>query len=151
MSMKKIHHDSAPTLIPHVVLDVYPDGMSSGPWRQSSPGQIIDPATPSQPTPARAGIHEGNRTVTGSRRSPAQDPTTAIEETVGTADHAAFAKIEETGFVPGEDVAVAIVFGHTEAGPTGMARAILDPARLGAGEVVLFGRTSGTLAIRPLP
>ncbi|WP_448233134.1 hypothetical protein [Microbacterium lacticum] len=55
-----------------------------------------------------------------------------------------------SGFVPGEDVAVAVIVAHAEANPDGTSRAVLD-ARSVAGnptrEVVLLGRISGTIAI----
>lgn len=54
-------------------------------------------------------------------------------------------------FVPGEDVAVAVVVRHSSADPTGMARALLDRRELpqGGGEVVLLGRISGTTSVHP--
>ncbi|MGP5200737.1 hypothetical protein ACTXKN_16565 [Brachybacterium alimentarium] len=58
------------------------------------------------------------------------------------------------GFIAGEDVAVALVTAHTDATPDGRARALLDPAVVAAaraGEVVLVGRVSGTIAVRSLP
>ena len=54
------------------------------------------------------------------------------------------------GFVPGEDVAIAIVIAHSDAGPDGTARALLDRGQLDASptrEVILLGRASGTLTI----
>lgn len=71
-----------------------------------------------------------------------------------------FHTVEGEGFVPGEDVAVAIVTGHTDAAHTGTARALIDPAGVSADqaggvieviEVILFGRVSGTTIIRRLP
>ena len=53
----------------------------------------------------------------------------------------------------GEDIAVALIVDHTDATPDGRARALLDPqviAAAKAGEVVLFGRVSGTIAVRGL-
>ena len=55
--------------------------------------------------------------------------------------------------MPGEDVAVAVIVSHTDATGTGAARALveLDDLPTGAtGEVILFGRISGTTAIRRL-
>lgn len=54
------------------------------------------------------------------------------------------------GFVPGEDVAVAVIVRHASATATGTARHLLDQAELGPdgrGEVLLFGRISGTAVI----
>jgi flagellar basal body rod protein FlgF len=77
----------------------------------------------------------------------------ALTQTGGRLDLA----IEGEGFVPGEDVAVAVITGHTDAAHTGTTRALIDPAGVGvdhAGgviEVILFGRVSGTTNIRRLP
>lgn len=55
-----------------------------------------------------------------------------------------------SGMVPGEDVAVAIVIAHTETGPDGIARALIDSRYLDhapTGEVILLGRISATVCI----
>ena len=57
------------------------------------------------------------------------------------------------GFVPGEDVVVAVIVSHTDAAGTGAARALIDLDTLpyDAGqEVILLGRISGTFAVRRL-
>jgi hypothetical protein len=57
------------------------------------------------------------------------------------------------GFVPGEDIAVCRIIRHTDAAPTGTARALIDLAHdhLDPGdEVVLVGRVSGTFVVRSL-
>jgi hypothetical protein len=63
------------------------------------------------------------------------------------------AEVTAEGFVPGEDVAVATIVSHTDATGTGEARALIDLDDLPTGtspEVILFGRISGTLALRRL-
>lgn len=62
-------------------------------------------------------------------------------------------ELEATGFVPGEEVAVAVILRHGSAGPGGRARALIDRAEIpdpDTAEVVLLGRISGTAAVRPL-
>ena len=62
-------------------------------------------------------------------------------------------EVEGEGFVPGEDVAVAVIVSHTDATHTGTARALVDLDDLpttSTAEVILFGRISGTTAIRRL-
>ena len=62
-------------------------------------------------------------------------------------------QVEGDGFVPGEDVAVAIIIGHSDAAVAGTARALVDLDEVphgSTGEVILFGRISGTTAIRRL-
>ena len=62
------------------------------------------------------------------------------------------AEVTAGGFVPGEDVAVATIVSHTDATGTGEARTLIDLDDLpdGTHEVILFGRISGTLAVRRL-
>ena len=62
------------------------------------------------------------------------------------------AEVTAHGFVPGEDVAVATIVSHTDATGTGEARVLIDLDDLSHGthEVILFGRISGTLAVRRL-
>jgi hypothetical protein len=166
--MKKIHHHLAPTLIPHVFLDVHADGTvtaavdgvpldppPAGPWRRSSLGQIIDLATGGRAAPARVEVREADGTEFTdfiTRRSPhhTHEVGAIDEETTCTDGQPGFAAIEESGFMPEEEVAVAVIVGQTEAGRSGMVQALLNPARLGSGEVILLGRISGTLAIRRL-
>lgn len=59
-------------------------------------------------------------------------------------------EVTADGFVPGEDVALALVLRHTSAGPTGTARALIDRAEQPSitGEVILLGRISGTTSVQ---
>ena len=53
------------------------------------------------------------------------------------------------GYVPGEDVAVAVILRHTSADHAGHARALLDRIEFpaGSGELILLGRISESLSI----
>lgn len=55
-----------------------------------------------------------------------------------------------SGFVPGEDVALALILRHASAGPTGTARALIDRGEqpVISGEVILLGRISGTTSVQ---
>ena len=87
------------------------------------------------------------------RALPEPEPAAAAEPSSGLP---VFHQVEGDGFVPGEDVAVAIISGHTDAARTGTARALIDPANpipdqtAGRVEVLLLGRISGTTVIRRL-
>ena len=63
-------------------------------------------------------------------------------------------EVSAGGFIPGEDVALALVVSHTTANG-GTASVLLDPAQAIPGgsvrEVLLFGRVSGTLHVEALP
>lgn len=167
--MRKPEPESVPVSIPLVVLDVHEDGTVtvtvdgkplapepfSPPWRRSSFGQIIDRATNDRTTAARVEVRESDGTsftdiiAPRRRRAPHSKP-----DAEKPALRPVFHTVEGDGFVPGEDVAVAVITGHTEAAGTGTARALIDPAQLNADasggvvEVVLFGRISGTVVVQ---
>ena len=170
--MRKPEPEPVPVSIPLVVLDVHEDGTVSvtvdgkrldpdpfaPPWRRSSFGQIIDRATNDRTTPARVEVREADGTtftdiIAARRRRSRPEPEPAPAAPTGPVLYS----IEGEGFVPGEDVAVAVVTGYTGAAHTGTARALIDPAGVGVDqtggviEVILFGRVSGTTIIRRLP
>ncbi|MBN9605083.1 MAG: hypothetical protein J0G30_00520 [Actinomycetales bacterium] len=68
---------------------------------------------------------------------PTPPPPRAISPFVITAD----------GFIPGEDVDVAVVFRSGSVDGDGVARGLIDPRQLGDGvrAVILFGNVSGTV------
>lgn len=160
--------ESIPVSIPLIVLDVHENGTVAvtvdgkpldpdpavGPWRRSSFGQIIDRVTNERTIPARFEVREADGTtftdiIAPRRRRPSR-PEPAPEQAALPVFHTATGD----GFVPGEDVAVAVITGHTDASGTGSARALIDPARLGPDasggvvEVLLVGRISGTTIVR---
>ena len=171
-AMRKPEPEPVPVSIPLVVLDVREDGTVTvtvdgkrldpdpfaPPWRRSSFGQIIDRATNDRTTPARVEVREADGTtvtdiVAARRRRSRPEPEPEPAAQAGPVFHT----VEGKGFVPGEDVAVAVVTGHTDAAHSGTARALIDPAGNGADrtdeviEVILFGRVSGTTIIRRVP
>ena len=87
-------------------------------------------------------------TATARKNSPASAPPEPAP-----ADVPRLLEVTGEGFVPGEDVAVCRIIRHTDAAPTGTARALIDLAhdQLDPGdEVVLIGWVSGTLVVRSL-
>ena len=118
--------------------------------------QIIDHVTHDRAIPVRVTVREADGTtftdISAARRRRSR-PEPEPEVPAGPVFHT----VEGEGFVPGEDVAVAVVTGHTGAAHTGTARALIDPAGVsvdqtgGVIEVILFGRVSGTTIIRRLP
>jgi len=140
------------------------------PWARASFAEIIDTVLHAHGSPVRVVVYEADATVftdiitrplqgSLSPSAPPQDrdrgSSTPAESPVAPA-----ALIDamplvapphvvcgEEGFLPGEDVAVAIIVRHIKASTDGSARALLEPGlcRLSsAGEVVLVGRVSGT-------
>lgn len=174
--------DDTPVLLPHViitvtetgVLDVTVDDVVFPPppegqaWTRGTFGALLDAITADRTITVRIEVRETDGSVftdiiRGRRRPPPEPPESEPEDPRGT--HAknkgthgsVLVEITADGFVPGEDVAVAVIVSHTDATGTGSARTLLDTAQLasllrtGTGEVVLFGRVSGTVHVRRLP
>ena len=164
-----------------VVLDVHDDGTvsvsvdheplapapGSGVWRRGDFAQIIDAASKGRAVPVRVTVHEADGTsftdilpaVVHRTREPEPEPAASLPTDVPTAKSPADAddpvevRVTGVGFLPGEDIAVALVTTHTDATPTGDARVLLDPthiAALAADDAIFFGRASGTITVRSL-
>jgi hypothetical protein len=165
--MKNQPASSAPVSIPLVVLTVHRNGTitvtrdgivlpppAHSTWRRSSLPEIIETASERRTVPVWVEVHETDGT-SFTDLFPAQPQPRHHEERASKPRHAAPdpqpAEIRAEGFVPGEDIAIAPITGHIDAGKDGTARALIDPAEHpGVTEVVLVGRVSGTLAVRRL-
>lgn len=143
------------------------NGPESGAWTRGTFGALLDAVTEDRTVTVRIEVRESDGTVFTDiihARRPTTTPAPAPDETetsdVAPAKRARHGKnrpelVEVTaeGFVPGEDVAVAVIVSHTDATGTGHVRALLDTGRLtdvladGTGEVVLLGRVSGTVQV----
>lgn len=174
-----------PVVLPHAViivtetgnLDVTLDGTDVPPpegevWTRGTFGLLLDVLTRDRTITVRIEVHESDGSVftdvvRARRRITPQPPDTQTEteavEERGTPVASRrkrrpdLVEVTGEGFVPGEDVAAAVIVSHTDATSTGHARALLDRGRLrslladGGGEVILFGRISGTIHVRRLP
>lgn len=169
--MKRTEPDTAPVALPLVLLLVHDDGtltatLDGAPlvpsewaplWRRSSFPQIIDQASHDRTRPIRVEVREADGTVFTDllpARPRRAAPEPAREPTPPTPGLPTFYTVEGDGFVPGEDVAVAVITSHTDATHAGSVRALIDPRPfelVGGVEVVLFGRISGTTVIWRLP
>ncbi|KAB1643040.1 hypothetical protein [Gulosibacter chungangensis] len=126
-------------------------------WRRSDFGRIMDRITDQRRTPVRVEVHESDGTsftdiITPSpSRRTRPEPEPAKTETAFDAPAAPqLVEVTAEGFIPGEDIGVAIIVTHTDASHTGRARALLEAAQFDAsptGEVVLIGRLSGNYEI----
>ncbi|UPW02901.1 hypothetical protein M1C57_14465 [Rhodococcus pyridinivorans] len=181
-------HDETPVVLPHVViavtengaLDVTVDGTPFPPpaadseWTRGTFGPLLDVVTKDRTIAVRIEVREVDGTVfTDLIRArkptpppPDDDPVAPETRWARRAKHTkqhesspVLVEVTGEGFVPGEDIAVAVIVSHTDAADTGAARALLDKRQLdavlpktdGAGEVVLYGRISGTIAVRRVP
>lgn len=152
-----------PIVLPHVVMQVAGDGTMTvtvdgaphlpepfaPPWRRDSFAAVLDRLTDQRRSPVRVEVREADGTVftdiiTPSRRR-------AVPEPPGRpAAPAPLPVLYGDGFVPGEDVAIAVVIAHGDAAPDGTMRGLIEAAQLAASparEVILLGRVSGAVTI----
>ncbi|MFH5228054.1 hypothetical protein [Antrihabitans spumae] len=175
--------DETPVVLPHVVIAVAENGALDGTpfpppaagseWTRGTFGPLLDAVTKDRTIAVRIEVREVDGTVfTDLIRSrkpappspPDDDPagpgTRRVRRAKHTRQHESSPVLVEVtgdGFVPGEDIAVAVIVSHTDTTGTGAARALLDQRQLdtvlaeGSAEVVLYGRISGTITVRRVP
>lgn len=161
------HRDeTVPVVLPNVVMEVASDGRMTvtvdgalyepepfaPAWRREDFARVLDQLTEQRRSPVRVEVREADGSmftdiITPGTRHPRPAPTTepparqAMPELV---------TLHGEGFVPGEDVAVAVVIAHGDATPDGTMRALLTAEQAASSptrEVILLGRVSGTLII----
>ncbi|GAB3633525.1 hypothetical protein GCM10027421_28780 [Microbacterium shaanxiense] len=133
-------------------------------WRRESFPAILDALTAQYRSPLRVQVQEADGStftdiITPPRERPTPKPweMPAPDDAVPAPVRAAPAVLHQVagaGFVPGEDVAVAIIHAHTDATGDGTARTLLTAEQAAAavtGEVILLGRVSGTLTVSRVP
>lgn len=148
----------------HVTIDgapYLPEPFAPG-WRRESFPAILDTLTAQHLTPLRVQVREADGStftdiITPPRKRqsqpwepPTAPPFPAAASVVAGPATPVLHQIAGSGFVPGEDVAVAVIHAHSDAGSDGTAHAFLTPEQVAAahsGEVILLGRVSGTLVI----
>lgn len=161
--------------LPHVLVTVAADGTltttidgtpfpapGETAWTRTTFGPLMDAITKDRTVAVRVEVRECDGSVftdiirpRAPRRAVAL-PEKPMPETRRSRHARRVPRLMEVtadGFVPGEDVAAAVIVSHTDATGTGDARALIDldtlPDTAGQ-EVILLGRISGTFAVRRL-
>lgn len=125
----------------------------TGPIDRSSLGLVLGTIIADQGCPVRVEIIEpdGRRfadiitPVALSRFAPPQ-PGIAAGATAEPPESAPLRELDGSGFIPGEDVGLAVIVSASSADHSGRARASIDAANLPPGlGVLLFGFISGTI------
>ncbi|SHJ06943.1 hypothetical protein SAMN02745244_01657 [Tessaracoccus bendigoensis DSM 12906] len=166
---------AAPVELPHVLVTVAEDGTltatvdgtpfaspDGSAWTRATFGPLMDAITKDRTIAVRVEVRENDGSVfieilrtRKPRRAaaPTENPVPETRRSRHARRMPRLAEVTAGGFVPGEDVAVATIVSHTDATGTGEARTLIDLDDLpdaSTCEVILFGRTSGTFAVRPL-
>ena len=152
--------EPVPVVLPLVAITIAEDGRMTvtvdgapfepepfaPPWRREDFARVLDQLTDLRRSPVRVEVREADGTVFTDiitpppRRRPEPAP----------AARPALLVLHGKGFVPGEDVAVAVVIAHGDAAPDGTMRGLVEAHQLAGTptrEVILLGRVSGTLTI----
>ncbi|MFT8986999.1 MAG: hypothetical protein ABF966_02040 [Bifidobacterium psychraerophilum] len=166
--MKNQPASSTPVTIPLVVLTVHRNGTitvtrdgtvlpppAHSTWRRSSLPEIIEAASERRTVPVWVEVHETDGTsftdLFPAQPEPRHHEPAATPKPRHAAPDPQLTEMRADGFVPGEDIAIAPITGHIDAGKDGTVQALIDPTEHpGVTEVVLVGRVSGTLAVRRL-
>lgn len=132
----------------HIVLTVNGQRIPAAPTTRDELGRAISELVTRLHSPTRVEVHEIDGSVWADIITPAAAPVD--EPAPPPAPRPFLVELTSDGFVPGEDVAIAIVLRHTSAASNGTARALLDRAETATiiGEVILLGRISGTASIQ---
>ena len=153
-----------PPVLPQILLEainsdtliatVNGDKLSATPIRRSQITQTLTELVARLGSPTRVEVRELDGSVHADiLTAPAPQPLSPFAPPHDTPTAVALPSLLEfaaDGFVPGEDVALALVLRHSSAGSTGTARALLDRGEkpVVSGEVILLGRISGTTSVQ---
>lgn len=153
-----------PPVLPQILLEainsdtliatVNGDKLSATPIRRSEITQTLTELVARLGSPTRVEVRELDGSVHADiLTAPAPQPRSPFAPPHDTPTAVALPSLLEfaaDGFVPGEDVALALVLRHSSAGSTGTARALLDRGEkpVVTGEVILLGRISGTTSVQ---
>ena len=165
----------APVELPHVLVTVAADGTLTATvdgtpfpapgetaWTRTTCGPLMDAITNDRTVAVRVEVRECDGSVftdiirprTPRRAAPLSEmPVPETRRSRHARRAPRMMEVTADGFVPGEDVAVAVIVSHTDATGLGEARALIDLDTLpdAAGqEVILLGRISGTFTVRRL-
>jgi len=122
------------------------------PWRRRDFAAILDQLTDQRRVPVRVEVREADGTEFTDIITPGKHRRHASEAELAAPAQPVpeLLALHGEGFVPGEDVAVAVVIAHGDAAPDGGARGLLTGDQLAGSptrEVILLGRVSGAVTV----
>ncbi len=152
-----------PPVLPQIVLEavgpdtlivtVNGDKLAATPIRRDEIAQTLTELVTRLGSPTRVEVREMDGSIHADILTPPapqpRSPFAPPPDAPTIATPPALLEFTADGFIPGEDVALALMLRHASAGPTGTARALLDRGESPSvtGEVMLFGRISGTTSV----
>ena len=172
MSARHSHSTATPPFLPHAIVTVATGGAITAtldgvpvepgafepPWCRNRFGDLLDALTLQGTRAVRVELREVDGQVftdivlASQRSAPEPQKPTPHELLRKPRSAPALVEVSGQGFIPGEDVSVAVGVSFADASPHGEVRAVLDLAHLpdAASEIVLVGRVSGKTVVRDL-
>lgn len=148
-----------PVVLPLVQVGIDEDGAleitvdhepyhSERPLRRDGLRYLLDQITGDLASPVKVEIHEPDGSVFTDFITPEPQRDTQPHQALRTRVASRPGEVSGDGFLPHEEVAVAVIVAHQVASSKGTARLRLPPALLDGrpGAVVLLGQTSGAIA-----
>lgn len=153
---------AVPPVLPQIVLEavnadtliatINGDKLSATPIRRDQIAQTLTELVTRLGSPTRVEVREMDGSIHADILTPPalRSPFAPPLDAPATVSPSRLLEFTANGFVPGEDVALALVIRHASAGPTGIARTLLDRGEqpVVTGEVILLGRISGTTSVQ---
>lgn len=159
--------ESVPVVLPLVVIVIAGDGRMTvtvdgvpfepepfaPPWRREDFARVLDQLTEQRRSPVRVEVREADGSTFTDIITPPRRRCTGADPAPGPPTGRVMSELvtlHGEGFVPGEDVAIAVVIAHGDAANDGTMRGPLTVDQLAVSptrEVILLGRISGTLTI----
>lgn len=149
----------APVVMPLVEATITEDGQlevlldrepysADGVLQRGDLSRVLAEITKDLGTPVRVEIHEPDGSSFTDIVTPSREEPEPLAKPRNSAAHFSAFGIAGEGFVPGEEVTVAVVVAHQRANEEGTTQLRLPPALLADRPgVVLFARNSGTIAV----
>ena len=138
----------------------FPPPKPDAPWRRAGFGDLLDAISDHRTRTVRVEVHEFDGSVfTDIVHAARQERGTAKNQSPSVTRRARhrpthqLIEVTGSGFVPGEDVTVALSVSSAEGSADGTARAVIDVSQLvdHRSEILLIGRVSGVIVTEPLP
>ncbi|WP_074690048.1 hypothetical protein [Leucobacter chromiiresistens] len=137
-----------------LIVTVNGNKLAATPIRRDQIAQTVTELVARLDSPTRVEVREMDGSIHADVLTPPapRSPFAPAENTQNAAPVPSLLEFTGEGFIAGEDVAVALIIRHASADHTGTVRALLDRGEVPqiAGEVLLFGRISGTASVQSI-
>jgi hypothetical protein len=138
----------------------FPPPTPDASWSRARFGDLLDAVSDHRTHTVRVEVHEFDGSVftdivhaARQERGTAKDQSPSVTRRARHRPTHQLIEVTGSGFVPGEDVTVALSVSSAEGSADGSARVVIDLSQLmdHRSEILLIGRVSGVIITEPLP